>query len=167
MIQFFGGPAQYVEAVAQWTQASFWGGFDSMRLFWGQPPGQSHPDYSRPPGPIYGLLLVLAAASVLGLLRLLRSDALCPPLVFVLRCGGFLIMGASAFLVQLNSLYFQAQGRFLFPALAPLAVDFILGWQFLLPGRRFGAFLLAFGLFLLALNVYTLFGLLAPRFHGG
>ena len=166
MARFFGGPVPYAGAVAQWTQASFWGGFDSMRLFWGQSPSQPHPDYQRAPGPVYGLLLLLCAGAVLGLLRSLRPGVLSAAQRIGLRCGGLLILSAVLFLLQFNRLYFQAQGRFLFPALAPLALGFVLGWRGWLPDdQRFGGFLGVLGAGLLLLNLYTLFGLLLPRFH--
>lgn len=166
MVRFFGGPLAYASAVAQWTQASFWGGFDSMRLFWGQPPGQPHPDYQRAPGPIYGLLLLTCAGAVLGLLRPLRPGGLTAAQRITLHCGVLLILAAILFLILFNRLYFQAQGRFLFPALAPLALGYVLGWRGWLPdNRRFDTFLTVSGAALLTLNLYTLFGLLLPRFH--
>ena len=166
MVRFFGGPLPYVGAVAQWTQASFWGGFDSMRLFWGQPPGQPHPDYQRAPGPLYGLLLLACAGAVLGLLRALRPGVLTAAQQVTLRCGGVMIFAAILFLCEFNRLYFQAQGRFLFPALAPLALGFVLGWRGWFPqDRRYDTFLAVSGAALLFLNLYTIFGLLLPRFH--
>ena len=64
--------------------------------------------------------------------------------------------------------FFQAQGRYFYPALLPFAFFFVLGWRGLLP--RPGWFPVFVGLLatgLVALNLYTLFGLLLPRFASG
>jgi len=53
MIALFGGLGGYFAKVAQWAFASFWGGFDSMRLFWDQDPRKAHPNFLRGLSPVY------------------------------------------------------------------------------------------------------------------
>jgi hypothetical protein len=169
-----GSILSYLGGVAQWTFASFWGGFDSMLLFWGQDPrAHLHPDergaYSFLAHPLplpYILLALLCLAAVLGLFRALgRRAALTPPQNVLL--AAFAVLTALTGLVFLRFIltFFQAQGRYWYPALLPLAFFFVLGGRGLLPRPAwFPAFvgLLAAGL--LALNLYTLLGLLLPRF---
>ena len=164
----------YLVRVAQWTFASFWGGFDSLLLFWGQDPrAHRHPDergaYSflaHPPPLPYTLLALLCLAAALGLFRALRPRAAFTPPQNVLLAAFAVLTGLTG-LVFLRFIltFFQAQGRYWYPALLPLAFFFALGWRGLLPRPAwFPAFvgLLAAGL--IALNLYTLFGLLLPRF---
>ena len=168
-----GSILSYLGGVAQWTFASFWGGFDSLLIFWGQDPrAHLHPNdrgaYSflgyTPPLP-YILLALLCLAAAGGLLRSLgKRAALTLPQNVLL--AAFAVLAALTGLVFLRFIltFFQAQGRYWYPALLPLAFFFVLGWRGLLPRRAFPLFvgLLAAGL--IALNLYTLFGLLLPRF---
>jgi hypothetical protein len=73
----------------------------------------------------------------------------------------FLVVAA---FLRFNTEFFQAQGRYLFPAMAPIAVGFAAGWLAWWPARRQP---LALGLLLaglLALALYALFGTLLPAF---
>jgi hypothetical protein len=67
----------------------------------------------------------------------------------------------AAFL-RFNTEFFQAQGRYLFPAMAPIALGFAGGWLAWWPERRrsVGAALLIGGM--LALALYALVGTLMP-----
>lgn len=169
-----GSLLSYLGGVAQWTFASFWGGFDSMLLFWGQDPRvHLHPNergaYSFLAHPLplpYTVLAVLCLAAAGGLLRALGRRAALAPSQNVLLAA-FAALTALTGLVFLRFIltFFQAQGRYWYPALLPLAFFFVLGGRGLLPRPAwFPAFvgLLAAGL--LALNLYTLLALLLPRF---
>ena len=165
MIALFGGVGGYLAKVAQWTFASFWGGFDSMRLFWDHDPRRAHPSFLRGLTPTYLCLLALTLASGAGLLRERRRS----PGTLADRIGlgvmaAQIVFTLVAFL-NYNLHFFQAQGRYLYPALLPFALFFVLGGRGLLPKPSWmpaPVGVLAAGL--LALNVYTLLALLLPRF---
>ena len=163
----------YLGGVAQWTFASFWGGFDSLLIFWGQDPrAHLHPNdrgaYSflgqAPPLP-YTLLALLCLAAGAGLFRSLGKRA-------ALTVSQNVLLAAFAVLIALTGLvflrfiltFFQAQGRYWYPALLPLAFFFVLGWRGLMPRRAFPVFVGVLAAGLIALNLYTLLGLLLPRF---
>ena len=169
-----GSILSYLGGVAQWTFASFWGGFDSLLIFWGQDPrAHLHADergaYSflaHPPPPPYALLAFLCLAAALGLFRGLgRRAALTPPQNILLAAFAVLTALTGVVFLRFILTFFQAQGRYWYPALLPLTFFFVLGWRGLLPRPAwFPAFvgLLAAGL--VALNLYTLLCLLLPRF---
>ena len=164
MISLFGGFGGYFGKVAQWTFASFWGGFDSMRLFWGQNPHKPHPNFLHGLSAVYQLLLLACLISVGGIAKSLRQGmAWKRPAMWALAAQ--IVFTGIAFL-NYNLHFFQAQGRYLYPALLPLGFFFVWGWLQLLP-RPYGprVFLGALTAGLLALNIYTLFALLVPRFY--
>lgn len=165
---FHGSMSAYLASVALWTFASFWGVFDSMRLFWGQNPYGHAPTPGASLSMIYNILAILCIGALIGLVRLRPSSAwLSMTSRIVLTAFGVLI--ALTWLAHLRFIivYFQAQGRYWYPSLVPLALFFVLGWRGLLP--RQGVFLGTLALMtagLLILNLYTIFGLLLPRFAG-
>jgi len=165
MIALFGGMGGYFAKVAQWAFSSFWGGFDSMRLFWDQDPRRPHPNFLRGLTPTYQVLLLVSLAPVFGLVRQWRRwSAPAVRRVGLLLLAAQLVFAGIAFL-NYNLHFFQAQGRYLFPALFPLAFFFVLGWRGLLPRPTwFPAFVGFLAAGLLALNLYTLLALLLPRF---
>ncbi len=163
---FGGSIGAYLWGVAQWTFASFWGVFDSMRLFWGQNPT------GHPPSPAQPLPLVY---NILGLCCLAAGVGLC---VFVRRrydwtaaqgavLSMFGVLVALTWLAHLRFVlvFFQAQGRYWYPALLPLALFFVLGLRGLAARARvFSVLLVLMILGLLALNAYTLGFLLLAHF---
>jgi len=169
-----GSLVSYLGGVAQWTFASFWGGFDSMLLFWGQDPrAHKHPNergaYSFLAHPLplpYTLLALLCLTAALGLFRALGRRAAYTPTQNVLLAA-FAVLTALTGIVFLRFIltFFQAQGRYWYPALLPLAFFFVLGWRGLLPRPAwFPALVSLLAAGLLALNLYTIFALLLPRF---
>ena len=164
----------YLGGVAQWTFASFWGGFDSLLIFWGQDPrAHLHPNdrgaYSflahSPPLP-YTLLALLCLAAAVGLFRAVGGRAALTPPQNVLLAA-FAVLTALTGLVFLRFIltFFQAQGRYWYPALLPLAFFFVLGLRgLLLRPIWFPSLIGLLAAGLLALNLYTLFALLLPRF---
>ena len=83
-------------------------------------------------------------------------------LITVLSLAAFLVLAA---FLRFNTEFFQAQGRYLFPAMAPLSLGFAAGWLAWWPSRRqvLGILLLLAGM--LALALYALFAVLLPAFH--
>ena len=169
-----GSILSYLGGVAQWTFASFWGGFDSMLSFWGQDPqAHLHPNergaYSflahSPPLP-YTLLALLCLAAALGLFRAVGRRAAMTPAQNVLLAAFTVLIALMGFVfLRFILTFFQAQGRYWYPALLPLALFFVLGLRGLLPRPAwFPALVGVLAAGLLALNLYTLFGLLLPRF---
>ncbi len=166
MIALFGGLGGYFAKVVQWAFASFWGGFDSMRLFWDQDPRKAHPNFLHGLSPTYVCLLAISLLPLAGIaLRLRRGSESVRPFALTALALQTLFTGI-AFL-NYNLHFFQAQGRYLYPALLPLSFFFVWGWSELLPRPRwFQVFLGLVVTCLIGLNIYTLFGLLLPRFSG-
>ena len=173
--EVYGGSIfSYLGGVAQWTFASFWGGFDSMLSFWGQDPqAHLHPNergaYSflahSPPLP-YTLLALLCLAAALGLFRAVGRRAAMTPAQNILLAAFAVLIALTGFVfLRFILTFFQAQGRYWYPALLPLALFFVLGLRGLLPRPAwFPALVGVLATGLLALNLYTLLGLLLPRF---
>jgi FtsH-binding integral membrane protein len=146
-----------------------------MLLFWGQNPHahldpNAHGAYAfltHPLPLIYDLLAVSCVLAAVGLFRaawVRRNQTPTSPSVLL---PVFTILIALVGLVFLRFIltFFQAQGRYWYPALLPLAFFYVFGWQSLLPRRAsFPAFVCLLSGGLLALNVYTLVALLVPRF---
>ena len=165
MIALFGGLGGYFIKVAQWTFASYWGNFDSMRLFWDQSPSKAHPNFLAGLSPTYLWLLAFSLLPLSGIaFRLLRSrESFTRSLALAALAIQILFTGI-AFL-NYNLHFFQAQGRYLYPALLPLSFFFVWGWSGLLPRPLwYRVFLGLMATCLIVLNVYTVFGLLLPRF---
>ncbi|MHB1455474.1 MAG: glycosyltransferase family 39 protein [Armatimonadota bacterium] len=105
---------QYFEMVIAWTFASFWGVFGHMKIFM--------------PSWIYILLGVLsipfAVISLIYWIKMMKSDAN-QKLVFALAISLLVIVMLS--FVRFNLSFFQAQGRYLYPALIPFTILFCLG----------------------------------------
>lgn len=173
--------ASYVVGVAQWTFASFWGIFDSMTWFWGRDP-QYYGNLGffqgrlpaitigQPPG-VYTLLSVACVLSLIGLLRYFRqTEAKAEQAAGV---GEKAVLGAFAVLIVMtllafigfNLTFFQAQGRYLYTALVPIAFFFVLGLRSLLP-KPYGSALVVLALAGLAgLDIFSI-AMLAQRFGG-
>ena len=171
MQQLFGSRPAYLGAVEQWTSASFWGGVDSMSVFWGQDPQQhTMAFYVRSSPPIiYNLLALISGISLVGLvLRLRHGESLwTPPQKVMLSNFAVLIVLTILAFLGFVLVFFQAQGRYLYPALVAFALFFVLGWRSLfVKETAFRAVVIVTTLCLFLLNLYTLLGLLWPRFHG-
>jgi len=118
---------RYWAHVFTWIFASFWGVLGHMQGFL--------------PGWIYGGLAVFSLAACLGSLRLyarLRRGAVDfqpyqQEALGVLGTGMFLLL---CFLLHFNTVWFQAQARYLFPLLPGFSLFFLLGLNASLP-RRF------------------------------
>jgi hypothetical protein len=106
-----------------WTFESFWGVFASMALF-------------LPPS-AYWLLAAASFASIIGaVIRLSREagrmDSGRQALLWAY--GAMIVLTAAAF-VRFNLIFFQAQGRYFYTALLPIAFFFVLGLRQIEPKR--------------------------------
>lgn len=77
-----------------------------------------------------------------------------------------LLLGMFAEVVSYNFSFIQAQGRYLFPALAPAAALLVLGWSSLLPRRMAAIGALGAAGSLLAFNAFVLVRFAAPALAG-
>jgi len=163
---FGGSIGAYLWGVARWTFASFWGVFDSMRLFWGQNPLRHPPSPAQPLPFVYGLLGLCCLAALGGLCACARrAPGWTAVQTAILSAFGVLV--ALTWLAHLRFVlvFFQAQGRYWYPALLPLALFFVLGLRGLaVRPRFFGLLLGVMAVGLLTLNAYTLGFLLLARF---
>jgi 4-amino-4-deoxy-L-arabinose transferase-like glycosyltransferase len=166
------------------TFDSFWGVFGHMELFMGTyEKGADIPSWAYvladhgypPPSWLYPLLLLPTLAAAAGLAKsgvqasrrsgvqgVTSADlsARTPErLSLLLALAAFLVLAA---FLRFNTEFFQAQGRYLFPAMGPIALGFAGGWLAWWPSRRraLGVVLLLVGM--LALTLYALFGTAAP-----
>ncbi len=164
---FGGSLGAYLAGVARWTFASFWGVFDSMRLFWGQNPASHPPSPAQPLPFIYTGLGLCCLAAGAGLWRWMRrKPAWTPTQAAVLSAFGVLAVLTGLAHLRFVLVFFQAQGRYWYPALLPLALFFVLGLRGLAVRPALFPILLGFVIVgLLGLNAYTLGFLLLARFE--
>jgi hypothetical protein len=125
-----------------------------------------HPIAYPPPSWIYPLLALWTWAVLIGLARAYyrgRRGFGREAWITGLLLGTYTLLVFASFL-RFNLEYFQAQGRYLFPALAPIALAFATGWLhwFSVRRERWGAATLA--ALMLALAGYALFGVVVPGF---
>jgi hypothetical protein len=113
--------------------------------------------------PILPLMLACLAATVIGKLAFLkwlqeRWRSLEPVQKIVLLWWGIGMTLVCLALLRFNLIQFQAQARYLHPALLPMAALFALGWQrFFYTPKRLQLFMVAFGLALLAITLWNIF----------
>jgi 4-amino-4-deoxy-L-arabinose transferase-like glycosyltransferase len=150
------GWLQTLRAFGQTTFQSFWGQFGWM--------GVPMPRW------VYGPLAIFTVLTAVGCLAAARSLARRPrPGV---RSASAILLATLLLAVLLylsyNVTFVQHQGRYLFPALAPIAVGVAVAWRTLLaplagrwPGV-YGLFALALGAGLFALDMIALFRFIVP-----
>ncbi|MDW8052246.1 MAG: glycosyltransferase family 39 protein [Armatimonadota bacterium] len=116
---------QYLALVADWTFRSFW-------FAYGTPPTAATGLPNFLPDSVYLGLGALTALAVAGLILRLRE-----PMAAEVRV--WLGLGALTFILVLISfglfvrIFFQAQGRYFYPALLPISVFLALGWERIAP----------------------------------
>lgn len=131
---------QYFMLVTGWTFASFWGVFGHMKVFM--------------PSVIYYILAGVTLAAALRCIRpvaeLRASSAGARDIILVYLVATVLVL---LVFVRFNTSFFQAQGRYLYPALVPFTLFWVLGFERLLPrrNREWSAAVVNAGMFLLAL----------------
>jgi len=140
--------ATYWELVGLNTFKSFWGLFGNILQ------GQM-------PAGVYWATLAATLAAAVGLVRLplaqkhnkvlegWQKDAC---LTLLVGCALLLAM-----FVRFNVIFFQAQGRYLFPMISTIAIGFMVGWANVFPNRARGAAILGLtgALLLLCLTAVT------------
>jgi len=112
----YSGPMYWV-LVGVLTFASFWGVFGHMNNFM--------------PFWVYVGLAAATLAVKVGWFRNLRK----PPVGRVLALYGFVMVLVVLAFIKFNLSFFQAQGRYLYPAILPMSVFWVLGVGSLLPKR--------------------------------
>ncbi len=119
-------PFEYiVQWVIWWTFRSFWGMFGPSAAG----------GFAFYPGWCYAVLVALTAAAVAGAAGWLSSRASAPWQRRALLAPGLLGGLVIASFVRFNFTFFQAQGRYLFPALALWAFLFVVGLTHHAPAR--------------------------------
>jgi len=163
----FGFLAYLLRFVLPVTFASFWGAFgylspDEWFLFMGAL-RKAYP----PPSWLYPLLALATLAALAGLGRrwlAVRHDfsQRATAVGVVLGLHAALVTAA---LLSFNTEFFQAQGRYLFPALATITIGLATGWMAWTPveSRTRAAWLIVGGM--AALAIYALVGVVAPGFE--
>ncbi|MBI2954362.1 MAG: glycosyltransferase family 39 protein [Chloroflexi bacterium] len=135
------------------TFKSFWGVFGWMGIFMDQR--------------IYGLLAVLTGTALLGLLlffwQVSRRQAHVEThqkaaLALLFLAFAFTFAG----MVQYNFTYVQAQGRYLFPAIAPLAILFNLGLREIISPKHAAIVFTLLSLGLFFLDIMSLYRFIVP-----
>lgn len=110
-------PAMYWLLVGLWTFASFWGVFGHMNVFM--------------PTWVYVCLGVATIAVKIGWFKGVRNF----PERRIVLLYVFVIALVVLVFVRFNISFFQAQGRYLYPAILPLSLGWVLGIRSLLPKR--------------------------------
>jgi 4-amino-4-deoxy-L-arabinose transferase-like glycosyltransferase len=116
-------PAGYWQLVLMWTYLSFWGVFGGAMVFM--------------PGWYYlaavGLTVAWLPGALLGLGRLRGADRATRSIWSLLALAGILVVVQ---FLGFNREFFQAQARYLLPAIGPIACALTAGWKQL--GQRVG-----------------------------
>jgi hypothetical protein len=165
----FKTPEAYLLGVSHWTFASWWGVFDAEHLFWGNSYLQPQQEVLSPLPHIYGWLFAVVVISFFGLLRLERRGMLTTErLAIPFSVMAVLFLANLASFLMFNLTFFQPQARYLYPSIVPVTLLFWLGWQ---GWTRNEAVLWSITSTtiagLIALNIYTLFFQMIPRFASG
>jgi len=142
--------------VGWWTSRSFFGVFGYMDI-WLNERGTAFTGTSakgNAPNTLYRLLLATVVLCVLGWIIALTKDEWRDTRSVQIMNAGFALVVLVLFL-RFNMQYFQAQARYLYPAIGPIACGISVGaWQLLGRWQRFA--LPAIGLLFLSVNVYAL-----------
>lgn len=136
LVQIFGAGPYWLDMFGWWTLRSFFGAFGYMDIF-------------LPDGAYRGLTLLFLVL-IVGWVMALRTDS---EHLKGVHWTCFTLLTVVAFLyLQFNLTYFQAQSRYLYPAIGAFAIGFGLGAVRL--AGRWGV--IALSLILLLLDVYVL-----------
>lgn len=144
------------------TFAGFWANFGWLTI-------PLHPAW-------YALLALFSLAAVAGLgvlgTRLVRQWRRDRSVVHTWRNKAlFLLLAASCLMLVQTFLpmigqHWQPQGRYLFPAIIPIAVLFSLGWNELVSRRWHNLAAIAWAGAFLSFHIICLFGYVKPHFYG-
>jgi 4-amino-4-deoxy-L-arabinose transferase-like glycosyltransferase len=109
----------YFVLVTIWTFESFWGVFGHMNVFM--------------PTWLYMALGVISLAVAIGLIKTLKELWKLPTERIGIILYVLTVVLTVATFIQFNLNFFQAQGRYLYPALVPISTFWVLGIERLLP----------------------------------
>ena len=118
---------QYARLVADWTFRSFWFAYgvpETARM--------GLPNFL--PDSVYLGLGVLTLGAVAGFVLRLREPSPLWARVWLLLAGLCLVLTLVSFVLFVR-IFFQAQGRYFYPALLPVSVFWALGWERLVPAH--------------------------------
>ncbi|MDR3691211.1 MAG: glycosyltransferase family 39 protein [Fimbriimonas sp.] len=142
--------------IGWWTARSFFGVFGYMDI-WMNERGTSFTGVSQKgaaPNTLYRLLLAVTVLCVLGWILAFGKAEWKEYRAVQIMNASFALIVLILFL-RFNMQYFQAQARYLFPALAPISCGIAVGLTHLLGGRRQFAFP-AIALLFLGVNLYAI-----------
>jgi 4-amino-4-deoxy-L-arabinose transferase-like glycosyltransferase len=120
-----------------------------------------------PPG-FYAIYAGLAIAGVIGGIAMLASEPLTTARRDTIIVGGSMCLATIGSAMAIN-VYgeWSAQGRYLFPALVPMVISLVIGWQALAARLALPARTLWVPVGVVAvLNVVTLCGIVVPAYYG-
>jgi len=121
---------EYLQQVADWTYRSFWFAYGTARTA-----EKGIPNFL--PDRVYAVLGVWHLLTLLGFVLSLwreREDFSEGALRWWAVAGVLFVLVLAAF-VRFILTYFQTQGRYLYPALAPVVLAFAMGWRGLFPAH--------------------------------
>jgi 4-amino-4-deoxy-L-arabinose transferase-like glycosyltransferase len=119
---------QYLTLVADWTFRSFWFAYGTPRTA-----STGLPNFL--PDSVYWGLAAWMLVAFGGFVGRLREPMPTGVRVWLALCGVTLGLIAVSFLLFIR-VFFQAQGRYFYPALLPISVFLALGWERLFPESR-------------------------------
>ncbi|MCX7925579.1 MAG: hypothetical protein N2554_07200, partial [Fimbriimonadales bacterium] len=118
---------QYLQLVADWTFRSFWFAYGTPRTA-----NTGLPNFL--PDSVYWGLAVWTLLTILGLLMHLREPTPVGARAWLMLCALTFALVLVSFLLFIR-IFFQAQGRYFYPALLPISVFLALGWERIFPER--------------------------------
>jgi 4-amino-4-deoxy-L-arabinose transferase-like glycosyltransferase len=119
---------QYLQLVADWTFRSFWFAYGTPRTA-----NTGLPNFL--PDSVYWGLAAWMLITLGGFLWRLREPMPVGMRTWLVLCGVALALVLVSFLLFIR-IFFQAQGRYFYPALLPISVFLALGWEQLFPEPR-------------------------------
>ncbi|MFN3689346.1 MAG: hypothetical protein ACK4UU_00295, partial [Fimbriimonadales bacterium] len=120
--------AQYLQLVADWTFRSFWFAYGTPRTA-----STGLPNFL--PDSVYWGLAAWTLLALVGFLLRLREPMPAGLRAWLVLCAATFALVLMSFLLFIR-VFFQAQGRYFYPALLPIAVFLALGWERLFPESR-------------------------------
>ncbi|GIV08315.1 MAG: hypothetical protein KatS3mg019_0406 [Fimbriimonadales bacterium] len=119
---------QYLQLVADWTFRSFWFAYGTPRTA-----NTGLPNFL--PDSVYWGLAVWTLITLVGFFLHLREPTADWARFWLILCAGTFALILVSFILFIR-IFFQAQGRYFYPALLPISVFLTLGWERLFPENR-------------------------------
>jgi 4-amino-4-deoxy-L-arabinose transferase-like glycosyltransferase len=149
--------SQYLGLLANWTYRTFWAAYTPR----GTAATLGIPFFLPPPFYLLGTFLILPAFGGLWKLHVRRKDVFTSSQIqFIRLCSVALLLVSLSFL-GFTWTFFQAQGRYLYPAMLPISLLWAAGFRGILPERyRDAGTLAALAILLLLSLAFILVGIL-------